>query len=245
MNGKKNQNEQLKMRNEDLYEDFEDIDEEVESRRVAYNITRGGSNRDRGSVKRSREKGLMDHFFTPNAEAVVQNKSGKMTQTTMNGAYKKEARERACSLISRWMYDAAIPFNAITYPSFQPIIEAIGQYGVGMKGPSIYEVRVTHLKKLTKDSMKDHEMEWKKNGCFIMSDGWTDRKGRTLVNFLVNCSKGTMFMESINASSMIKTGEKMFELLDKWVDQVGEENVVQVITDSHSSYKMAGNEYYS
>ena len=107
-----------------------------------------------------------------------------------------------------------------------------------MKGPSIYEVRATHFKKeleLTKDSMKDHEMEWKKNGCSIMSDGWTDRKGRTLVNFLVNYSKGTMFMESIHASSMIKTGEKMFELLDKWVDQVGGENVVQVITDSHSS----------
>ena len=65
MNGKKNQNEQLKMRSEDLYEDFEDIDEEVESRRIASNITRGGSNRGRGSVKRSREKGLMDHFFHP------------------------------------------------------------------------------------------------------------------------------------------------------------------------------------
>ena len=126
------------------------------------------------------------------------------------------------------------------------MIEAIGQYGVGMKGPSIYEVRVTHLNKeleLTKDSMKDHEMEWKKNGCSIMLDGWTDRKERTSVNFLVN-SKGTVFMESINASLMIKTGEKMFERLDKWVDQVGEENVVQVITDSHSSYKMASNKYY-
>ena len=116
-----------------------------------------------------------------------------------------------------------------------------------MKGPSIYEVMVTHLKKeleLTKDFMKDHEMEWEKNGCSIMSDGWTNRKGRTLVNFLMNFSKGTMFMESINAYSMINTGEKMFELLDKWVDQVGEENVLQVITDSHSSYKMVGNKYY-
>ena len=53
-----------------------------------------------------------------------------------------------------------------------------------------------------------------------------------------------MFMESINTSSMIKMGNKMFKLLDKWVDQVGEENVVQVITNSHSSYKMAGNKYY-
>ena len=51
-------------------------------------------------------------------------------------------------------------------------------------------------------------------------------------------------MESIDASSMIKTREKMFELFDKWVDQVGEENVVQVITNSHASYKMTGNKYY-
>eukprot|EP00261_Vitis_vinifera_P025961 XP_010659049.2 PREDICTED: uncharacterized protein LOC100255782 [Vitis vinifera] len=175
---------------------------------------------------------------------VVQNqRSGKMHQTTINDAYKKEARERACTLITRWMYEAAIPFNAVTYPSFQPMIEAIGQYGVGMKGPTFHEVRVTNLKKelaLTKDLMKDHMVEWGKNGCSIMSDGWTDRKERTLVNFLVNCSKGTMFMQSIDASSMIKTGEKMFELLDKWVEQVGEENVIQVITDNHSSYVMAG-----
>ncbi|RVW79581.1 hypothetical protein CK203_051710 [Vitis vinifera] len=146
-------------------------------------------------------------------------------------------------LITRWIYEATIPFNAVTYPSFQPMIEAIGQYGVGMKGPTLHEVRVTNLKKeltLTKDLMKDHMVEWKKNGCSIMSDGWTDKKERTLVNFLVNCSKGTMFMQSIDASSMIKTGEKMFELLDKWVEQVSEENVIQVKTDNHSSYMMAG-----
>ena len=90
----------------------------------------------------------MDHFFTPNAEMVVQNrKSGRMNQTTINDAYKKEARERACMLITRWMYEAAIPFNAVTYPSFQPMIEAIGQYGVG------------------------HMVEWGKNECSIMSDG--------------------------------------------------------------------------
>ena len=71
MNGKKNQKEQLKMRNED----FEDIDEEVESRRVVSNISRGGSNRGRVSAKRSREKGSMDHFFTPGAEVVVQTTS--------------------------------------------------------------------------------------------------------------------------------------------------------------------------
>ncbi|RVW19146.1 hypothetical protein CK203_095168 [Vitis vinifera] len=254
MSSKKNQKEQMNMGSEYVNEDLfgledEDIGEEINSRTNVTNISSGGSNRGGSggrtfSSKKPRQKGPMDHFFTPNAEMVVQNqRSGKMNQTTINDAYKKEARERACTLITRWMYEAAIPFNAVTYPSFQPMIEAIGQYGVGMKGPTFHEVRVTNLKKelaLTKDLMKDHMVEWGKNGCSIMSDGWTDRKERTLVNFLVNCSKGTMFMQSIDASSMIKTGEKMFELLDKWVEQVGEENVIQVITDNHSSYVMAG-----
>ena len=46
-------------------------------------------------------KGRWIVFFTSSAEAVVQNRSGKMTQTTISDAYKKETRERACSLISR------------------------------------------------------------------------------------------------------------------------------------------------
>ncbi|KAJ9688880.1 hypothetical protein PVL29_014498 [Vitis rotundifolia] len=251
---KKNKKEQMNMGSEDVNEDLfgledEDFGEEINSRMNVTNISSEGSNRGESgdmmfSSKKPRQKGSIDHFFTPNAEIVVQNRRNrKMNQTTINDAYKKEARERACMLITRWMYETIIPFNAVTYPSFQPMIEAIGQYGVGMKGPTPHEVKVTNLKKelgLTKDLMKDHMVEWGKNGCSIMSDGWTDRKERTLVNFLVNCSKGTMFMQSIDASSMIKTGEKMFELLDKWVEQVGEENVIQVITDNHSSYVIAG-----
>ena len=88
-----------------------------------------------------------------------------MNQTTINNAYKKEAKEKACMLITRSMYEVAIPFNAVTYPSFQPMIEAIGQYGVGMKGPTFHEVIITNLKKelaLTKDLMKYHMVEWKK-----------------------------------------------------------------------------------
>ncbi|RVW70236.1 hypothetical protein CK203_056216 [Vitis vinifera] len=30
--------------------------------------------------------------------------------------------------------------SGVTYPSFQPMIEVIGQYGVGMKGPTFHEV---------------------------------------------------------------------------------------------------------
>ena len=108
-------------------------------------------------VLRCHKKGFMDHFFTPNPEMVVQNRNN--TRTTINNANKKEAKERADILSCRWIYDAAIPCNAMNYANFQLILETIGQYGVGYKGPRFHDVRVTNLKKeltLTKDSMKDH-----------------------------------------------------------------------------------------
>ena len=73
-----------------------------------------------------------------------------------------------------------------------------------------------------------------------MSDGWTDQRGQSLMNFLVNCPTGTMFVKSIDASSYVKTGEKMFELLDSFVGHVGEANVVQVITNNATNFIMAG-----
>ena len=72
--------------------------------------------------------------------------------------YKKKAKERVVILFCRWMYDVSIPFNSVNYASFQPMLEAIRKYGVGYKGPSFHDVRVTNLKKelaLIKDSMKD------------------------------------------------------------------------------------------
>lgn len=40
-----------------------------------------------------------------------------------------------------------IPFNAATYDSFHIMIEAIGQFGPGMKKPSMYDLRVPLLRK--------------------------------------------------------------------------------------------------
>ena len=61
--------------------------------------------------------------------------------------------------------------------------------------------------------------------------------------FLVNSPKETMFIESVAALAYSKTGEKLFELLDKFIEKIGEENVVQVVTDSAASDVLAGKNY--
>jgi phosphotransferase system IIA component len=72
-----------------------------------------------------------------------------------------------------------------------------------------------------------------------MSDAWTDRKQRSIINFLVNSSKGSMFFKSVDASDYVKMGDKIFELLDNVVEEIGEDKVVQVITDNGSNYVYA------
>ncbi|XP_075515497.1 uncharacterized protein LOC142550147 [Primulina tabacum] len=136
-----------------------------------------------------------------------------------------------------------IAFNAVKYDSFKPMIEAIGQYGPGMKPPSYHEVREPLLKEEinhTKLILKQNEEEMAKKGCTLMADGWRDRNGRSLINFLVNTPKDNMFIESVDASSYSHTCEKMFELLDKFVQKVGADNIVQVVTDSASNNVYAG-----
>ncbi|KAH1246707.1 hypothetical protein GmHk_06G016734 [Glycine max] len=73
-----------------------------------------------------------------------------------------------------------------------------------------------------------------------MFDAWTDRKQRCIINFFINSQAGTMFLKFVDGFDFVKTGEKLFELLDAIVEEVGEENVVQVVTDNGSNYVLAG-----
>lgn len=57
--------------------------------------------------------------------------------------------------------------------------------------------------------MKEHDEQPAKSGCSLMSDGCTNKKNRTLINFLVTT---TMCVTSVDASTYMKIGEKLFEL---------------------------------
>ena len=69
-------------------------------------------------------------------------------------------------------------------------------------------------------------------------DGRIIREG-SITNFLVNSPKGTVFFKSINTSNISKNAKNLFQLLDSLVQEIGEKNVVQVVTDSASTYVLA------
>ena len=72
-----------------------------------------------------------------------------------------------------------------------------------------------------------------------MSDGWTDKKDVVFVTFWLIFLKEYFFLLSVDTSNMSKTADKVFEMLDAIVERIGEENIVQVITDNAVNYKAA------
>jgi hypothetical protein len=66
-----------------------------------------------------------------------------------------------------------------------------------------------------------------------VADSWKDVQGRTLINFLVSCPRGLYFVSSIDATDIIEDAANLFKLLDKVVEEIGEESVVQVVLAFH------------
>ncbi|KAJ0685123.1 putative transcription factor/ chromatin remodeling BED-type(Zn) family [Helianthus annuus] len=201
----------------------DEIDEEEEELQANY------------KPKKPRVKGLMNMHF---------NSVRSPKQQTMNEICKKELRKNACKEISRWFLDAGLPYNAVNYASFFKAMEAVAQFGPGFKPPSMYELRVPLLKEEVKevDTLVDeHKKEWAVKGCSILSDGWRDSVvQKDIINFVVNSPKGSIFIKSLDVSNVSKNADFLFKLLDAMVEEIGEKNVIQVITDNASAYVKAG-----
>ncbi|CAN1303541.1 hypothetical protein LINPERPRIM_LOCUS25902 [Linum perenne] len=187
---------------------------------------------------------LLDvHLEAKEAKKNLMSTSSSGTQTTVSQLLKKDQRREACKGISQWFYKTATAFNGTRCEEYYRMFDLVAMHGPGIKPPSYHEVRETFLQEEKKevDAKLGHfRDEWKSVGCTIMSDGWTDTRRRSICNFLVNSPKGTVFVESIDTSSFSKNAEKVFEMLDNVVEKVGEENVIQIVTDNAAAYKAAG-----
>ncbi|XP_027357050.1 uncharacterized protein LOC113866362 [Abrus precatorius] len=210
---------------------------------ISYDVSEDEEDTQTRSVAIGNQKGPMDLFCRKPESAIEKRKKEKLRQTNIRERCDKEAKARVHQYIARFWYQAGLSFNLIKMKSFQEMLTVVGAFGPNLPAPSYHDIRVPLLKKeleYTDSLMKDHKEQWSKHGCSIMSDAWTDRKQRCLINFLVNSPTGTMFVRSNDGSNFVKTGEKLFEMLDALVEEIGEDKVVQVITDNGSNYVLAG-----
>ena len=114
---------------------------------------------------------------------------------------------------------------------------------MGIEPPSPYEIKNKYLDMEYKD-MEDYvniqREKWKTYGCTIMSDGWTGPMKLSIINFMVYSKGSTIFLKSVDASDKIKDNKYIYGLLKDVIKEVGETNVVQIVTDNGSAFMKAG-----
>ena len=114
---------------------------------------------------------------------------------------------------------------------------------MGIEPPSPYEIKNKYLNMKYKD-MEDYvniqREKWKTYGCTIMSDGWTGPTKLSIINFMVYSKGSTIFLKSVDASDKIKDNKYIYGLLKDVIKEVGETNVVQIVTDNGSAFVKAG-----
>ncbi|XP_008675189.2 uncharacterized protein [Zea mays] len=170
--------------------------------------------------------------------AIDPTKADSFKQQQLNKELWKEREHEVHKFIARWAYNHGIPFNACDNDEFKQMCEAIGQFGPGLTPPTQDAFRGSLLEEeyeRTKCLLQEREAEKMKNGCSIMTDAWSDRKRRSIMNICTNCADGTSFISSKEMSDVSHTSEVIFELVDKAIEDIGEENVVQVVTDNASN----------
>lgn len=185
--------------------------------------------------------GAMDKFCIKTPEEVVAARKEKglsaKLQSKLSTQRREERRIRACEYICQFFYEAGIAHNTVLLPSFENMLEAIGTFGSDMTGPTPYEMGGPYLKKSKKkveEGFAGHKDAWNLTGCTIMTDAWTDKRGRGVMNLVVHSAYGVVFLKSVDCSDVRKDGKMIFELVDGCVEEIGEKNVIQIVTDNAS-----------
>ncbi|KAM7522729.1 hypothetical protein LguiA_012631 [Lonicera macranthoides] len=193
----------------------------------------GGSSAD--SFSQRGVRGPMDRFVV----------DGDGDSDTLNSKMRCERDAINCTKldVGRFFFKNDIPFNVANRPSFISMYCSIGNFDRSFKPPTPFELSTWILEeeeKTTQAIVDEVKKTWSQTGVSILSGGWTDMRGRQLINFLANNSHSTVFLKSVDASDAVKDPKMLCQLLDDVVTEVGEDLVIQVVTDNSANYKAAG-----
>nr|POE58532.1 hypothetical protein CFP56_29588 [Quercus suber] len=159
------------------------------------------------------------------------------SQTAINCKEGKVSLSRkAQKCIARFFYETGVDFGTVNSLSFKAMINAtLGNGQMVYNIPSCQELKGWILKDEVNDIqeyVKKIRHSWASTGCSILLDGWIDEKGRHLVNFLVDCPQGIVYLRSSDVTSFIDDVDMLQLLLDGVIEEIGIENVIQVVACS-------------
>ncbi|KAG5521605.1 hypothetical protein RHGRI_033985 [Rhododendron griersonianum] len=185
-------------------------------------------------------------FVLEGYETKKQRTSGRRSETTspVEKAFDRGKRDQLHAKIARLFYSGGVPFNLARNPYYVSSYQFAANNPLSGYIPPGYNLLRTTLLQQEKTNVErllvPIKGTWREKGVSIVSDGWSDSQRRPLINFMAVTEGGPMFLKDVDCSGDTKDKYFICELLRDVIEEVGPENVVQVITDNAKNCAGAG-----
>ncbi|XP_010525164.1 PREDICTED: uncharacterized protein LOC104803010 [Tarenaya hassleriana] len=188
-------------------------------------------------------KNGFDNNASANVDGDTDNNLIPVAISCVKNVVQKESSKTLHMAIGRFLFDIGADSDSVNSVNLQPMIDAVVSGGFGASIPGNRDLRGWILKNCVEEMMKEIDesrLLWKRMGCSVLVEQLDSGKGRKVLNFLVYCPEKVMFLKSVDASEIIPSADKLYELFREVVEEVGETHVIQVITKCEDHYAAAG-----
>ncbi|KAF1886024.1 hypothetical protein Lal_00021304 [Lupinus albus] len=163
----------------------------------------------------------------------------------ISGRFMDAARKKPREVVVKFITYERVVMNVTRSPWLHNLIVVATEVGKRVKCQTPYEISIVCLKagyNNMHEWIKTLKCTWNETEVKIMCYGRTNSiNHKYIMNFLVYSSKGMIFKNSIDDSDVdSRNTDYNFKLLNKIVDDMGEDYVFHIITDDEKTLKAAG-----
>ena len=159
-----------------------------------------------------------------------------MRQQELDEVYQLNKRKELDEKWASFFYDANVPFNVGRHPTFVEAVNVTASAGFNYKPPSYNALRTTLIEskkmKVKAKVKKATSFFIETYGISLCSDGWDNVVHRPLMNIMLSCSLGDIFLGLVDTSGNKKTKEYIVGELKKFIEQIGPMRVSQICIDN-------------
>ena len=218
--------------------------EEVDGIRPTFpaSVQRGTSSAStHGTLYGGSEPSYNDSEEDRNVSSVAPSRAGSNTtrslrQQDMSEVLQIAKRKELDMLWSSFFYEANVAFNVAKHPAFIKAVSTTAAAGFNYSPPSYDAMRTTHIKekkKLIKAKIDERtKTSTELYGATICSDGWDNVNRRPLMNVMLVCPAGDVFLGSVDTTGEKKSMGYIAGEMKKYIREIGPQNVVQICTDN-------------
>ena len=162
------------------------------------------------------------------------------TNSEMCGKKDKNAVDK---LLAQLVTVNNISFDVVQTTSFIRFVQGVAEYGPDYKLPSYLTFQrklIPDLKVEVEEYIRNVKKSWLVSGCTLMSNIWSDVEHRAFINIIAYSPSGVIFLKSLEVSRDKITTLYIKDIISSVIEEIGSDNVVQLITNNTTNFESAG-----